>query len=61
MKSAQWIALIAAIIGLYAAGVKTGRRHAACSFEHGKAVGRMEVIRELKEELDNGKIPEVLK
>jgi hypothetical protein len=61
MKASQWLALIAAIVGLYAAGVKAGSRHAACSFEHGKAVGRMEVIRELKQELETGKIPEALK
>lgn len=61
MKASQWLALITALIGLFAAGVRTGSRYAACNFEHGKAVGRMEVIRELKAELDNGKIPEVLK
>ncbi len=61
MNASQWLALITALIGLYAAGVRTGGRYSACQYEHGKAVGRMEVIRELKEELDNGKIPEVLK
>jgi hypothetical protein len=61
MKASQGLAIIAAVVGLYAAGVKAGSRHAACSFEHGKAVGRMEVIRELKAELDRGQIPEVMK
>jgi hypothetical protein len=61
MKLSQWLAIITAAIGLYTAGIRTGSRNAGCSFEHGKAVGRMEVIRELKAELDCGKIPEVLR
>jgi coenzyme F420-reducing hydrogenase delta subunit len=61
MKLSQWLAIITAAIGLFAAGMRAGIRHSDCKFEHGKAVGRMEVIRELKEELGRGEIPEVLR
>jgi hypothetical protein len=61
MKASQWLAIVTAAIGLYAAGIRTGSRYAACNFEHGRAVGRMEVIRELKAEIEKGRIPEVIK
>jgi hypothetical protein len=42
-------------------GFKFGQKYANCSFQHGKTVGRMEVIREMKSELAKDRIPEVLK